>query len=93
MYYHLSTLIINFYRVTYYAEFLPRKARGVCITILEVRAPVHVYTMVTRPPDSEGAARERGVVFNVHVHVHVCCTDACVFTCYTVGLVLIASIY
>ena len=30
-----------FHRVTYYAEFLPKKARGVCITILEVSSGQH----------------------------------------------------
>ena len=27
-----------YHRVTYYAEFLPRRARGVCLVILEVRS-------------------------------------------------------
>ncbi len=42
----VKVLPLLFYRVTYYAEFLPKRARGVCITFLEVSTSIHVYTSI-----------------------------------------------
>ena len=38
-----------YYRVTYFSEFLPRKARGICLVLLEVRSYAIVKCMYYVP--------------------------------------------
>ena len=68
-------------RVTYYAEFLPRRARGVCLVILEVRSHrckvqlkswewvVYVALCVNKIFWADVTLVEHVHMYDVHVHV------------------------
>ena len=45
----LSVLLFLSHRVTYYAEFLPRRARGVCITFLEASCHFEIEHIIMLP--------------------------------------------